>query len=819
MRNGKDLTWAPHRTISIVLIAVLLAGAGKLMATHAIPHRGAAPSSQAPCPTQADCDKLKQIADAAAAAAAAAQAVADQAQADLEKDLKTASQMEREGEFPTSPLAKDMRPSDRVALGQAKRAQAKALRDKLPNAKANAKAAADAAAAALKAYNDCVQKVKDCPPPSNPTGTTATQGSPQLGPWIMIFPGLPLWNLDERRWYGYNADYSPRAGELPGDELRGTSTASPVSGTPGAPGFQCKVKTPIFILPPAINVPPKVSQEFDCTGNGQPSFKPSIYLRVSEPLKLGELRYDLHNGSNPYVIPGTLLNNGRTLRFDLPVNKTNAGTGIPNNFTVNYAFMDALPLKRPLWEHLRTTPGIGFDSQSWNAPVLDGGQYGPFINSVIPDGNGRINSTPYLCLDGTTSSTVLPYTPDFSIGTWQKYGGPKFNYAYDFPKDVYVPGSCTLNGTNGSVRLRPTEWFNDDVNSYSQKLIQTWMYTPETAPTPSSTTGDLYDPQLIRRLARQVVRLPRYNYVRPLVYEDYDSQLMEYFRWLLFGSHCENDFPYELQKQLGIVTACRPTKSPRVIAARSLPVTERPRLQTVSLRTGTADTGGQGRVPKGAATDGFTYAIVSNGKSTGEAFQLQMLDPTGKVKSVEMEDGTVLEAIRPGVTQPLTARGGGNLVTQPLNGFCLEFKKHPPAEGTMYRIASAETQQKYRSLRFLSGAGAQMKDKNMFHPDSNPAAYMDAIMQYSVWIKLNGWTFEQFVENFVERTKENAAALKVKWTPEMETTLRNAAPGRWRDTSEMLQEAQDLEKASGGRRGGRGGRGARGGRGGTQQDQ
>jgi hypothetical protein len=208
-------------------------------------------------------------------------------------------------------------------------------------------------------------------------------------------------------------------------------------------------------------------------------------------------------------------------------------------------------------------------------------------------------------------------------------------------------------------------------------------------------------------------------------------------------------------------------------------------------------------------TEGFSYSIVSNGKSTGEAFQLQLVDSTGKVKSVRMPEGTVLEAIRPGVTQPVTARGGANLVTQPLNGFCLEFEKQPPAEGTMYRIADEETQQKYRSLRYLSGAGAQMKQKNMFHPDSNPAAYNDAIMQYAVWVKMNGWTLEQFIQHFIERTKKNAEALKVKWTAEMETTLRNAGPGRWGDISEMLKEAQDLEKAAEGRRGGRGGRGGR----------
>ena len=232
----------------------------------------------------------------------------------------------------------------------------------------------------------------------------------------------------------------------------------------------------------------------------------------------------------------------------------------------------------------------------------------------------------------------------------------------------------------------------------------------------------------------------------------------------------------------------------------------------------------QNGAPDGqTANPSFTYSIVSNGKSTGEAFQLQLLDTTGKVKSVRMHSGTVVEAIAPGVTQPVTASAGagGKVVTQPLNGFCLEFSKHPPAEGTLYRLADDTTQQKFEPMRFISRAGDQMQEKKLFHPDSDPKAYTDAILQYALWSKLEGWNQEQFTQHFVDRTKENADALHVKWSKEMEGALRAAAPGRWKDISEMIQEGADLEKNSGqgrgGRRGGRGGRGGR--RGATSSDQ
>jgi hypothetical protein len=192
----------------------------------------------------------------------------------------------------------------------------------------------------------------------------------------------------------------------------------------------------------------------------------------------------------------------------------------------------------------------------------------------------------------------------------------------------------------------------------------------------------------------------------------------------------------------------------------------------------------------------LTYSIVSNGKSTGEAFQLQVADPTGKVKSVNMSEGTVLEAIKPGAAQPVTAPAGGNVIKQPLNGFCVQFHTQPPPEGTLYRIANQAVQQKYAPLRFLSGAAAQMSKANQFHPDSDPNAYKNAILQYALWSKLEGWGQQQFTQNFIDRTKQNADSLHVPWTKQMEDALTAAAPGRWRDITEMTTQAQALEKAS-----------------------
>ena len=378
------------------------------------------------------------------------------------------------------------------------------------------------------------------------------------------------------------------------------------------------------------------------------------------------------------------------------------------------------------------------------------------------------------------------------------------------------PPPVPATGWNGAI----TPW---TYNGYFQ-LPPGFIHLPTS--NPSVPDLPVIDRQSIERLPHTVFQ-PQQLFMRPQNYYDNRSQ---YF-WLfdLFGIpyYCSYDFPNslrsfpEIRHALAVEAATRRRRDGIITPERA-----DARMQFASFHGASpfSDTPNSALAQQSGASAGiaanssFSYSIVSNGKSTGEAFQLQLLDTTGKVKSVSMRSGAVLEAIAPGSSQPLsTTAGGGKLITQPLNGFCLEFGKHPPAEGTQYRIAGDAAQQKFRPIRFVSRAGQQMETKKAFHPDSDPKAYSEAILQYALWSKLEGWSQEQFTQHFVERTKQNADALHVKWTSDMENALRAAAPGRWKDISEMLQEAQDLEKNSGqgrgGRRGGRGG--GRGGRRGT----
>lgn len=196
---------------------------------------------------------------------------------------------------------------------------------------------------------------------------------------------------------------------------------------------------------------------------------------------------------------------------------------------------------------------------------------------------------------------------------------------------------------------------------------------------------------------------------------------------------------------------------------------------------------------------GIPYSIVSNGKSSGDALELQVLDSSGKIKRIGVPEGTVLEPVKLGTAQPVAARPGNgtHLLTKHLNAFCLEFAKLPPQDGMQYRLAPQALQDKYKPVRSVLQAGRELAASGKLHPDSDPAEYADAIRQYALWSQLENWGQQEFTQKFLEHTKKNAAAQQVKWTQQMEQAILGLAPGRWRDVSMVLDYAQKLSGAKG----------------------
>jgi hypothetical protein len=707
------------------MIVVLLASVTALATRK--PH--AAP--QTPCPSQADCDRLKTISDIAAAESAAAKAVADQAEADRAKDLAAADRLERDASNPDKEFYP--RASDRVAYGQAKRAQAQGLRDKLANAKANADAKAKSAADAAKAYQDCLDRMKACAPKeTKPPADTPTNST-------------------------------------------GVTTATP-AGTrrPDSWMVECKDGTTTSVVVPQSGIADILKDSWDGT-KWAPAPNPKIVntwmAQDNWNYVLG--RHQFKAGVN-WTYQRTPLTPGITFTPGTPA------TPAPNYFNPGGFFVLPSPTPTYLGQPTFNIPSCTQNSQGG---VTIGQYYGGFEPRLGFRYTGGQDYAP---------RGLSPITPDIPKGF------------YPIP---VIPGLTP-----------PLKWNPPDTNP----------------PAPNDETHRIVSPNFY-------IRQPVKYYVRPLNYYDYRSQ---YF-WIFDGPgsphYCAFDFPDalrsfpELRHALAVEEASRrrrenfpareQSRGQFQLASFRQPSSRQPSFPQPSpfseIDPRLASAPQNGALGGQSANASFTYSIVSNGKSTGETFQLQLLDTTGQVKSVRMRSGTVVEAIAPGVTQPVTASAGsgGKVVTQPLNGFCLEFGKHPPAEGTLYRLADETTQQKFEPMRFISRAGEQMQEKKLFHPDSDPKAYMDAIVQYALWSKLEGWNQEQFTSHFVARTKENADALHVKWTSEMENALRAAAPGRWTDISEMHREAAELEKNSGQGRGGRRGGGRGGRRGAARGDQ
>jgi hypothetical protein len=247
---------------------------------------------------------------------------------------------------------------------------------------------------------------------------------------------------------------------------------------------------------------------------------------------------------------------------------------------------------------------------------------------------------------------------------------------------------------------------------------------------------------------------------------------------------------------------------PREVAPdRTWATSSRPRIEVVSLRSRNPllAFGLEGLMPARERRDAqgsagkVVYSIVANGNSSGQALELQVFDPSGATSQIGLPEGVVLEPIKVGSAKPLSeTMNAGSLLKKNLVAYCVEYMKLPPEAGMLYRLAPPNVQNKFSSIQPVLQAGRQLAAAGKLHPDSDPQAYEDSIRQYSIWTQIENWSEQQFGQVFVEKTKENAAAAKVKWTKQMEQALNGLVPGRWRDISMVLDEAGKLSKTPSG---------------------
>jgi flagellar motility protein MotE (MotC chaperone) len=187
--------------------------------------------------------------------------------------------------------------------------------------------------------------------------------------------------------------------------------------------------------------------------------------------------------------------------------------------------------------------------------------------------------------------------------------------------------------------------------------------------------------------------------------------------------------------------------------------------------------------------------LSSLGTSTGEAFDAHIVNASGR--PLRLTAGAlVVEAVQPAAQRDLqrrledVRRASSGPFTTRLDGYCLEFARQVPTAGTMFRVAGADLQQRFAPVGDVLEAARQVAGQ--MRPDSNPVAYLNAIRQYAIWTKLEGWDEAKFAASFLERTKKNAEAAKVNWTPALEAAIKNGVPNRWRDIQTVLTFAQRI---------------------------
>jgi hypothetical protein len=209
-------------------------------------------------------------------------------------------------------------------------------------------------------------------------------------------------------------------------------------------------------------------------------------------------------------------------------------------------------------------------------------------------------------------------------------------------------------------------------------------------------------------------------------------------------------------------------------------------------------------VPAGFSADGVAVgapagvnvSLVATGASSGDVLQLQAVNESGAPVRVALSPGLVVVPAGKGRMEPAAAKAKGGVQTASIRGFCLDFEKPPPPPGTIYRIADASLAQRFHALSRVVQAGDRLARSGGLHPDSDPRAYADSIKQWALWARLAGWSAPEFANAFVGRTRKNVEEMKRAWTPEMESAVRAAAPGRWSDIDRVLGAADASPRPS-----------------------
>jgi hypothetical protein len=186
--------------------------------------------------------------------------------------------------------------------------------------------------------------------------------------------------------------------------------------------------------------------------------------------------------------------------------------------------------------------------------------------------------------------------------------------------------------------------------------------------------------------------------------------------------------------------------------------------------------------------------LTSLGQSTGQAFDLQVFNGTGRSFKLAAQS-LVVQPLRDEVKRQVQGgmqqliRATSNPVTAKINGYCLEMLKAPPTAGTIFKIAAPQLQQRFAPMRKIMDASRRVQQLGQLRPDSNPDGYFNAIRQWAMWTVQEKLDEKSFTNAFVEHTKKLVTGQKQAWTKDAEEMVKKASPNRWNDIQKVLAAA------------------------------
>jgi len=186
--------------------------------------------------------------------------------------------------------------------------------------------------------------------------------------------------------------------------------------------------------------------------------------------------------------------------------------------------------------------------------------------------------------------------------------------------------------------------------------------------------------------------------------------------------------------------------------------------------------------------------LTSLGQSTGQAFDLQVFNGTGRSFKLAAQS-LVVQPLKDDVKRQVQSgmqqliRATSNPVTAKINGYCLEMLKTPPTAGTIFKMASPELQKRFEPMRKIVDASRRVQQLGQLHPDSNPEGYFNSIRQWAMWTVQEKLNDKTFANSFLEHTKKLVTNASQPWTKQAEDAVKQAAPNRWNDIQRVLSAA------------------------------